>query len=176
MAINTISQALRRIKELKGQIRKIDDRLQDCVCWIEPNKPVYDFAKLMEERRTYVNELVVLKERLAKTNATTLLKVDGANFGFPAIGDTEIPIQLAVFTMSELKATKDLFAQLTITTSEQREITGYDVNGRPTYEVRKHVAALSVLDRDAAVAKLEKDILVLNELIEDVNHRTVLLE
>lgn len=166
--VNTVAQALRRIKELKGRIALVSRRMAESVCWIEPgNKPPYAFSALDEERRALVEELVLLKGRLAKTNANTSIVADGRTMS----------IQTAVFYMAELKAERELLSTLNIVEGEFKDHTNtYDDKGRPIFEVKKRVAALSVIERDEAVAALEKRIAEVNEAIEDANHRTVLWE
>jgi len=166
--INTVSQALRRIKELKGKVALVSRRMAESVCWVEPgNKPTYVFSALDEERDALVVELVVLKGRLAKTNTNTNIVADGKTMS----------IQTAVFAMAELKAEREMLGGLRIVEGEFKDhVDGYDEKGRPIYETKKHVAALGLLKRDEAVAALEKRITEINEVVEDANHRTALLE
>lgn len=166
--INTISQALRRIKELKGKVAQLDRRMQESVCWSEPGaKPVYNFAGLAEEREIVVAELVTLKGRLAKTNSTTTL----------VVLDRKLSVQTAVFLLAELKGRKDMIASLSIREGEFKESThAYDERGRAVFETKRMVTALGLLARDEQVASLEKSIAEINEVIEDTNHRTALVE
>lgn len=165
--VNTISQALRRIKELKGKIAQVDGRMQSSVCWAEPGdtKPAYAFGALSEERKLLVDELVVLKGRLAHTNATTEI----------SFGGKTMSVQTAVFAMAELKAEKMMLSTLLIRQGTFEEPThDYDERGRPIYKQKMWISALDLLKRDEIVAALEKSIAEINDLVEDANHRTAL--
>ena len=165
--VKTVSQALRRIKELKGQLAQVSTRMQTSICWTEPgNKPPYEYKRLEGQRRELVSELVTLKAKLAKTNSLTNIVVAGKTMS----------LQMAVFILAESKAVVALLQGLGIREGEERRTVDYDINHRPIYETIKIVSALSVLERDKEVATGEEAINELNGIVEDANHRTVLIE
>jgi hypothetical protein len=165
--VKTVSQALRKIKELKGQLAQATLRMQTSVCWTEPgSKPPYEYKKLERVRYDLVVELVALKARLAKTNTLTNITV----------GDKTLSLQAAVFVLAEAKARIALLQSLPIREGEEKHLINYDLDRRPIYEMIKTLSALSILERDAAVAEAEKEINELNGIVEDANHRTALVE
>lgn len=70
-SVNTIAQALRRIKEVKGRIATLNARLHQSINWVGEEKPLFDFAELESERQALVDELVELKTALLATNSRT---------------------------------------------------------------------------------------------------------
>lgn len=165
MTAKTISQALRRIKEIKGRLAKTTARARGSVSWVEPNKPVYNYINVMSEYKTLTDELITLKTRLAKTNAVTPVTLpDGPT----------VSIQQAVFTMAELKALKELYTALPIQEGSFKEISEYTRNGDPVYETKQHCSAVSEVERDKLVSTIEETISAINAVIEDANHKTAL--
>jgi len=69
-----------------------------------------------------------------------------------------------------------LLQSLPIREGEEKHLINYDLDRRPIYEMIKTLSALSILERDAAVAEAEKEINELNGIVEDANHRTALVE
>jgi hypothetical protein len=156
------SQALRKIKALKGQISTLTLRLQHTTSWVEGGtKPSYDYATVKAELEKTVDELVALKAALAAANSNTVIAGGGT-------------LQQAIFRMSELKAKHALVSTLRIQVGEFKDETGvYDERGRPVYETKRWASAISVVDRDKEIAKIEEEIAALNDTIETENHRTL---
>jgi hypothetical protein len=161
--VNTISQALRRVKEIKGQIAVATSRMTDAACWLDDNKPSYEYGQVRNERTQLVTELVDLKDRLARANSTAMLA-------------SGMSLHKAILTMAELKAEMTVLAALRIQEGTQRELNDYDANRRPIYVEHVWHAALTNLHRDKLVADLQSAISDLNDEVESTNHRTLLPE
>jgi hypothetical protein len=178
--INTVAQALRRIKQLKGKIALLSIRVRESVSWVESDteaelstgirtgQPPYDFAAVRTELATAVHELLDLKTRLAIANANTEVDVVGVR----------MPIQRVVFVLAELKTEKQLVESLAVGktgTYKIRVSDGLAAYGRePEYATLTYKVAISEVERDTYVAALGEKITHLNSIIEDANHRTEL--
>jgi hypothetical protein len=160
-SVNTIAQGLRRAKVLKGQIAEATARVQGLVSWIEGQEPEFVFADELKRRMNLVNELVELKTRIARANATATIEFDGRR----------LTIAEAIVRMGELKSEIALFEGFHPRRGSERRI-GYDeVAGRNvTVEVR-WVAALTEVERSGKLTALREQCTELNELIEEANHR-----
>lgn len=166
--VNTVAQALRRIKELKGLIATATERMKNSNCWTEPGPArIYDFDTVQKERTALIEELVTLKARLARTNCETKITVKM----------TTASLQKFIFALSELKSDRALIQGLSIREGEGKAPTGeFDEHGHPKYVTVKMLASLGLRARDERVSALEQDIALIHEAIEDANHRTTLLD
>jgi hypothetical protein len=73
----TISQALRAIARLKGNLTKYKERAFEGVTYRLDAVPAYRFSDMMEKIDTARGDLVLLEARVAITNATTKIAFDG---------------------------------------------------------------------------------------------------
>lgn len=178
--VKTVSQALRRIKELKGQINVVTSRLQRSFAWAESDtkidpslgidigKPTYDFHEVQEKRADLIEELIVLKTKLAVANATTRIDFEGRKFR----------MQEAVFFLAELKSDLELVKGLTGREGVYRmplNVNRFTPGPTEYVDVTYHVA-VTERDRDKEVKIMGERITALNAVIEDANHRTDLPE
>ncbi len=178
--VKTVSQALRRIKELKGQINVVTSRLQRSFAWAESDskidasldinigKPTYDFYEVRDERAKLVDELINLKTKLAVANATTRIDFEGRRFR----------MQEAVFFLAELKSELEFVKGLAGREGVYRiplNVNRFTPGPAEYVDVTYHVA-VTERDRDQAVKFVGERITALNAVIEDANHRTDLPE
>jgi hypothetical protein len=165
----TISQALRRMKKLKGQIAEHLDRATRAVSYAEKSPPAFDFAKCMEAAGAVRAELVALDAAVAVANATTELEFDGAR----------MPLVQAVKTLQELKGqitwVKALpvqaQAEIVVETTEYAEVNGDYKHVRVE---KKHMCALPEAKRAELTASLQDRFDRLNDAVETKNHRAAI--
>lgn len=176
--VNTVSQALRRIKELKGQINTVTTRMQKCFAWaetggpidgglgIDVGKPTYDFHEVETERGRLIDELISLKARLAIANANNSITFEGV----------AMPVQEAVFLLAEFKADLTLMQGFSGREGVYRLALGNRFNSADpvAYVNMTYKVAITEKNRDKLVTKLAEKITALNAVIEDANHRTEL--
>ncbi len=72
----TISQGLRRVKLLKGQMAEFGSRAAACVSYEESQKPVWVFGETREKLRTTRELLVTLEAAIARANASAIVEID----------------------------------------------------------------------------------------------------
>jgi len=163
----TPSQALRRIKEIKGRISTLTMRVRQSVCWEGEDNPTFEFKAVLEQRQELVAELVSLKTRLMRTNCSATLEFEGST----------LTIQEAVFLMAEMKGELELYSSLRISEGVRKEHAGHDPNtGRMIFDDIKLHSAMREIERLEKVEKLEERISQLNDAVESANHRTDLVE
>jgi hypothetical protein len=157
-----ISQALRRIKQIKGEISSWSTRLATSVQWEGDNKPAYSLEECqaaLDERRT---ELVSLRTRVALANAT--------NFIEPA-GIGRISLTESTIRLSEIKSEIAEQAQLRTHASAEwtTEREKYQGGNYITVEQQNH-CDWTTRQRDEHVASLNEKFQSINALLEAANH------
>lgn len=73
----TISQALRAVARLKGNLAKYKDRAAKSVTYKLGETPAYQFAAVMEKIDSVRADLILLEARIAITNSLTRLTFEG---------------------------------------------------------------------------------------------------
>lgn len=167
MAEMTVSQALRRMKKLKGQVAEHLERATRAVSWAEKSPPAFEFSKCMEEAEAVRDELVALDTAVAVANATTELEFEGAR----------MPLVRAVKLLQELKGqiawAKALAVQpqadFVVESTEYAEVGGDYKHVRVE---RKHKCALPEAKRAELASSLQDRFDRLNDAVETKNHRT----
>jgi hypothetical protein len=166
---NTVAQALRRIKRLKGQHSLLTQRARESVHWTGESKPVFDFTEVVKEREEVTRELIELKAAIAHANATTKVEFEGQSR----------TIQELVFLMAEFKDEVTFYANLPIRKEKEEVEEAKDWDYDPTSEKRVrvvekiyHHSVLSERERVEKVDKVRRQIDALNDLLESSNHTT----
>lgn len=162
----TISQALRRIKKLKGKMAELTARGASCVSYAKGEEPKFDFIVTRAEINTVREELVTLEAAVARANATRTIDLDG----------TTMTIAEAVRRLQELKAEMAWLASLSLRDDTQRvpEHVWDEEKGRQVTKYRDvvHVTALTeqarVVELDALRDRFER----CNDAVESANHTT----
>lgn len=158
----TIARALRSAKKLAGVIAERQSRLKAAASWREGQPTAFNFADTLAEHDAAVDELVCLRSRMALANASTTLEHHGR----------ELTLAEAIRRTEELKGRAALFAALTLTAGERREVVEYDERGRPVYETVRQVAVWTEAERAARVEAIRAELEELVDAIEEANHRT----
>lgn len=167
MSEMTISQCLRRVSKLKGNLKELTDRAAKSVSYEQDSPPAFKFKDSLEEAKKVSNELVKLEAALRVTNALTTVGWWGQ----------QITLAEATCRLQEIKGNiawlKGLHvrAQETTSTSEKE----YDSDSG------KYVKATVITKCDlpeAARAKMvadaQEEFDTLNDVVENANHRTTL--
>lgn len=162
----TVSQALRRVKKLKGRMGELQSRAASVVSYVEGAKPEFDFDTLRGDVAQVRAELVGLKAAVDVANATAKVQVDGES----------MTVAAAILRLQETKAELAWLPTLHLRAGVERcagEVD-YDDAGRPVRRVREvtYVSALSESKRVAELDKLRDLFERLNDAVERSNHVT----
>lgn len=164
-----ISEALRKIKKLKGQLAIEDKRFVSSVSWQDDKLPVYNFAETEDAINQISSELVSLEAVVAEANAVTKV-----NFK-----DKEVSLAWLIRHLQEIKAKISKYESLHIRQEivETSEYV-YDEDKDKNIRIKKLVAfksAISERDKDKRVQDLKDDFETANKLLEEMNHKTILV-
>jgi hypothetical protein len=168
----TISQALRKIAKLKGALKEHLERAEASINFTEAEPPAFEFADSMGNADKVRAELITLESSLRHTNALTTFSHGGVTM-----------------TLSEatcrLQEHKSRIAWLQRLPSMPQESTSRDHIEYRYIEGRGQVAgnvpkitrcALPQAKRAALVATEQEQFDSLNDAVENLNHRTSLLQ
>lgn len=167
MAEMTISQALRRIKKLKGQLADHLARAQAGVSFRVDSPPAFAFAASVERANAVRDELLGLESRLAVTNANTSFDFDGR----------KVSLASAVRLLQELKGQIAWYKALPVRAREDTSEESWSYNDEGKH-VRTQIAWKCSLpeEKRAAVSEgLQDHFDRLNDAVERANHSTVLV-
>ncbi len=161
----TIAQALRRIKKLKGQIAEHTQRALASVSYEKDKVPAFRFHEEMLARASAQRELLDLQSRVAVANAKATVQ-DGSE----TITHAE-----AVRRLQEIKGEIAFLKSLHIRneTVKDRSQEWDDIESKHIVRVVETVwvSDLSEKDRDAQIKVLQDRFEVLNNAVEDHNHK-----
>ena len=164
----TLSQALRRVAELKGEIKEHTSRASGNVCFVQEQEPVFRFEEEIMLRAQALEEMIRLEAAIAEANAVTKIEFEGR----------KMAIAEAVRRLQEFKGEIAFYASLQIregkTSHREPEFDEHERRVMRTVET-VYVSLLSERSRVAKVAELRKRFSALNGLVESANHRTELL-
>lgn len=162
-----ISEALRKIKKLKGELAIETKRMQETCSWLE-TKPEYDFLESEKKVVELKSKLVDLESKVALANATTKVKIGGA----------DVSLAWVIRSLQEIKSSIALYEGLLIRNDKQVEKERvYDENYEK-FSIEKiekqWSSAVSVRQRDEHVASLKQKFEDFNAVLEKANHETIL--
>lgn len=164
-----ISQAMRRIARLKGQMSKLCARAKSVVSYDKAKPPAFKFDPTREEIAKVRAELVTLKAARAKANAMTSITCEGM---------PEMTLAEAVCRLQEYKDEMSWLEGLTLRAGTDTTVDMvYDqVNERrvPSRVETVYVTELTEVDRAAAVEALQAQFDALNDAVETANRTTQL--
>ena len=164
----TIAQALRRIKDLKGQVGLHVRNAQQSVTHVTLAAPAYSFSEEWEKAQQKVGELLDLQERLAIANATTMIPGLGR-------GGSGRSLSWATKKLAEIKGAIALFEGLPVRAQEKtvevREAWSPAASASAAREI-EYTCHLPEKKRAEAVERMRADFSTLNDLVETYNHRT----
>ena len=164
MAEQTISQALRRIKKIKGQLAEHRTHAEAAVTHLAAHKPAFAFGATRELANAAVTELLALQTAVAVANATTLIEVDGR----------KVPLAFAVRALREMTSEIAWLRGLNVRTQETtvEQERSYLDDGKIGLVSKEWTCHLPEAKRvelaNAAQDRFDK----LNDLVETVNHKT----
>ncbi|MCZ2224265.1 MAG: DIP1984 family protein [Chitinophagales bacterium] len=165
-----ISEALRRIKKLKGVVAQESGRMKTSVSHLENEPPAFDFKESLLAYEKAKSELVSLEGRLAKTNGVTTID----------FGGKKVSLAEAIRQLQELRGDITLFKELVLRNSvEKTKESSYDEDKEKyvyTTVTQKWVSAISEREREEAVNNLETKFEALNNAVEKANHSTSLVD
>lgn len=169
MSEMTISQALRRVKKLKGEIAQHLERAASSVAYDVKAAPAFNFDKCIEAADAAREELVRLESGIAVANATTTI-MDG---GKPVL------LVTAVKALQELKGQVAWFKALQVkakekTVVEEMETTWVGGDYKSVKTERHFHCDLPEWEKSELQNEFQDRFDRLNDAVETANHRTAL--
>ena len=163
----TISQALRRIKKLKGELAVHLARAASSNTFKGNEEPAFRFGPMMELASSARSELISLETQVARTNAQTFIS-------YPA---GKVTLTEATKVLRELKSQLSWFEGLPSrehekTTSKETE---YNEDDKRVSREVVYTCDLPVAKKAAEVTRLQAQFDALNDAVETANHRTELI-
>lgn len=165
----TISQALRRVSKLKGQMAEWDARARAASTTVKGKEPEFAFKESVEKLDLLREEVVGLTEAVAVANATNSVEFEKG----------KVTLAGAIRRLQELKSRIALYKGIVIR-NEKVEETEWDADPAdyskrvPNKKVTEFVASISEKDRDAAVKTMQDKFEALNDALESANHRVTI--
>jgi hypothetical protein len=163
-----ITQALRRVSAIKGELSDVSGTLVLSATYFEDAPPAYKFKELKEQRDILVSELVQLKAQVAKANAVTVIED----------GTTKRTLISVIHELAQLKGTIELFKS--VNSRPQDKGTDKDTDWEYSDDgkqirvstERAWTCDLPVRARDQELKKLRHRFAQLNNLVEQANAST----
>lgn len=161
----TIAQALRRIKKLKGQIAEHTQRAQQGVSYDQSKTPAFRFQEAVAAIKASQKELVDLQSRVAIANAKATV----------ADGTETITHAEAIRRLQEIKGEivflKGLSLRNEVVKDKSQEWDDIEMKHIVRVTEVTWTSDLSEKDRDTQVKALQDRFEVLNNTLEDRNHK-----
>ena len=161
----TIAQALRRVNKLKGLIKEHKESAQACSSYEEEKKPEFDFNEEVRAMNALTDEMIDLKAKISAANAANSVN-DGAR---------DMTLAVAVLALVELKGAITFYKELDLHSGLERvrDQEWDDNSGKYINRVieKNLIAAMTEKERVAKIRELEDRFEVLNNAVEDVNHK-----
>jgi hypothetical protein len=164
MATMTISQALRRINKLKGELKDLDERAAASVSYQEGIAPAFNFRACTEEHGSVTKELITIEAAVAHANAVTDVNYGGG----------KMSLAYAVRQLHNLRGRIKWFKDLDVKTQEKTAVslTQYDDDHKRVTIKVEYVCELPEAKRANVVKGLQQQFDAINELVEQINHKT----
>ena len=162
----TISQCLRRVSKLKGDLKELLARAAAGVSHTEDAPPAFGFAESLEQAEKVREELIALETALRITNAVTKIKHNGREL---TLAEATVLLQESKGRVAWYKGLRVL-AQARVTTAT----TDYDDEGKRIKTQVVTVCALPEAERARQVRDEQEAFDRLNDVVENTNHRTTL--
>ena len=182
MEAMTISQGLRTLKRLRGELATAQQRVQRSSSWQKGKEPEYSFDESLNEYYRLSSEVERLHARILRANAVTTVMDDGEGEtevmpGGPTLKvEEEITLSQANLRLAEIKGQIALLSGLNLQRGEvEREHTygGYGTV-QTAQQPLVYESAMTERDRDERVKKLRGHFERLNDALERVNHSALL--
>jgi hypothetical protein len=163
-----ISEALRKIKKIKGELAIHQARLTSSVSWTDSNKPTYSYEDTFNSIKSLSEELVELESKVAEKNAT--IKV--------MLKDKQVSLCNLIKRAQEVKSRITLISSLVIRNEILVTKDRFYSNEEDKYITEKIVvqyqSAITEVQKDRIIQELKDEFELLNTMLEDANHKTVL--
>ena len=160
----TISQCLRRIAKLKGEMKELLARAQQSVSYDEAAPPAFSFVDTMKEIEKTREELIKLETLLRVTNAWTEFKFGGRTL---SLAEATVILQEHKARIAWLKA---LPCKAQAKTSSSK--LDYDDEGERVKVTVNTICALPEAERAKQVKDTQEAFDALNDVVENLNHKT----
>lgn len=164
----TISQALRRIKKLKGSISELQARAKVNVSYDKSKIPVFRYTDDMNSLSACKAELLELEGRVAVANATHVVKYQ----------NKDLTLSTAIRILQEFKDWITFYKNLVLrnqTERDKEESYSEEHNKFITqYKEIVYCSDLSEQERDKKVKEVQDEFETLNNIVESANHQVVL--
>jgi uncharacterized protein YaaR (DUF327 family) len=166
MSEMTLSQALRQVKKIKGDLKERLDRAHSSVSYKEEAKPAFGFKQSLDQAELLREKLINFQTRITITNAQTRIEFDGK----------PLSMTQAVRTLEELKGRIKWFKELPVRAQVETKDDDwdYDDEGKRRRVQVRWKCDLPESERAATVEKLQDQFDRLNDAVEKANHSTVL--
>lgn len=163
---HTISTALRRIAELKGDIARFKGQMTTSAHWMDDNTPAFSYEVLEAKYEKAKRELVELKSRVAVANSRT------------RAADFDLTLQQLVFELSEVKDEISYLSSMPCAAKKETVVSSFV----PTYTedgkyYQKPVSQIhhwhwTEQSREEKLESLRSRAGSLNAVLEHYNHTT----
>jgi len=167
MSNMTIAQALRRVKNLKGQIAENEQRAKSGVSYDATKVPAFRYKEAVEAMFAVQDEAVALEARIAIANATNTVLDD----------EQSLTMASAVRTLQELKGRISFLKGLHLRSETVKDRTNDwdDVEMKHISRVTEttFVSDLTEQVRDQQVKALQSRFEALNNVVENANHQVM---
>jgi hypothetical protein len=181
----TISQALRRRKQLKGAISTYTERVSEALVYRKERPPTFSFEDSTKALRDARTELIALEDAVAYCNALNSIEFKGRR----------VRLTWALRTLAELKGEisryegyehRGLLNEHEVSEELEEAITDQivttttpDGTQQRSYAKKKYtritVSNITSRERAEKVEQLQREFDALNDLLETANH-TVMIE
>jgi hypothetical protein len=164
----TISQALRKIKDLKGKIARHSQNATTSVTHRTDSPPAYSFGAEWEKATALVDEMLDVQTRVAIANAKSTFDYEGKTRTLVWATKKLVEIKGAIAWHSGLdvraheKTTDESFDWV-------QKVGGGAERVRVSVEYACH---LPEAEKSARIQALETKFVELNDFVETMNHRT----
>lgn len=163
----TIAQALRKVKKLKGVMAEETARMKAGVSYNKEEVPEFRFVDSAKKRELAQEELIDLESKITFANANNTVVC--------SLGT--VTLSKAVRALQEIKGNITLYKELVLVNKVTKDREEYYSAEHAKYmsEVKEvvMVSDLSEVDRDKKVKELVDAFEVLNNVVEDTNHKVV---
>lgn len=182
MAQITISQALRKIKKLKGELAEYKQRTETAVVHDEKKAPAFSFKDSWEGYVATKAKLVGLEAGVAEANATTKITLDPSVPSLKGIGKDAVicSLSLIIRLLQEMRAEiallQGLHSRVAKTEVEASVDFGWDETGEKRVKITTsttYLCHMTQAERAEAVKKEQDAFEYLNNLLETANHKTL---
>lgn len=161
-----ISEALRKIKKIKGDLALEQNKMKLSCSWKVNDEPAWKFEEARDNLVTLTEELLELEAKVAQANAVT--KVSFRN--------KEMTLAYVIRFLQETKSQIALYESLVVKTKPEIERDSvYDEEKEKYVTVKNEVkwaSALTEISKEQKVKELKKLFDELNTVLENSNHKT----